>query len=272
MTMKRIRNASLGMVSQLFASNPSDAELEKHCEPCYEDLTVDMEALRRLFETALDSGRDGTELDGWLAPRLHYFLRIHRRCASDRAVWSYLALTVGRAYVQHRFKEAEEGVTHMRLHGELLRNAISRLWWGAEMVRNGSSYENVPLVFKRVRTAQFALELKYSWSRAAAIAFTKVAEGKAGNSPLTDQEMKDLSKRINAYLSLTSLEALSGADVAGDDAGDDEWRSQEPPTADMELDASKLEGPTDGKVAAESIDELQKWFLTIVTEMTTKAA
>ncbi len=54
---------------------------------------------------------------------------------------------------------------------------VSRLWWGAEMVRNGPSYEDVPRVFSRVRTAEFALELSYSRYRPAAIAFTRVADG-----------------------------------------------------------------------------------------------
>src|SRR5439155_21917768 len=139
----------------------------------------------------------------------------------------WLALAFCRDYVKWRFPSE---ATAWRYYGDLLRNAVSRLWWGAEMVRNGPSYEWVPRVFSRVRTAQFALELSYSRYRPAAIAFTRVAEGIGNREKLSDPVMKDLSKSINSYLSLTALEAR-GLSEKEMDIVDDDWRKHHPSLA-----------------------------------------
>ena len=123
------------------------------------------------------------------------------------------------------------------------------------MVRNGADYSLVPSVFKRVRTAQWALELKYSWYRPAPIAFTKVAE--LGPKPLTDDAMKALSKKINAYLSLTVLEAMGLDDEQGDEF-DKDWRRRQPTL--KETLGDKLEGPSDGSVSVDAIAALETWF------------
>lgn len=84
-------------------------------------------------------------MDQWLAPRLHAALRIPRRLAADRAFWAWLAIDHLAPYVQLRFRQLGlDATAAWRFTGDLLRNGASRLWWGAEMVRSGSSYEYVP--------------------------------------------------------------------------------------------------------------------------------
>ncbi len=148
-----------------------------------------------------------------------------------------------------------------------MRNATSRLWWGAEMVRNGPNYEDVPRVFSRVRTAEFALELSYSRYRPAAIAFTRVAEGVGNREKLSDKEMKDLSKSINAYLSLTALEGIG---LSEDETGmsDEDWRRHRPPLAEVQkAEVGALQGPNDGVASEEAIRYLQQWFLEIASTL-----
>jgi hypothetical protein len=135
------------------------------------------------------------------------------------------------------------------------------------MVRNGPSYEDVPRVFSRVRTAEFALELGYSRYRPAAIAFTRIAEGFGNREKLSDEEMKDLSKSINAYLSLTALEAIG---LNEDEAGvtDDDWRRHRPPLTEVQAaEVTALQGPNDGFASESAIKDLEEWFREIAASV-----
>lgn len=220
---------------------------------------VDVDLIEGIVAHALDLGLSGTELDAWLSPRIHNSLRVPRFLAADHGFWAWLAIDHFHAYVRARWAPGgADEVSAWRYTGDLLRNAVSRLWWGAEMVRNGPSYDYVGPLFKRVRTAQWALELKYSWYRPAPIAFVRVAEAVHTGKELTDDEMRTLSKRINAYLSLTALEAV-GVDDQHNQAYDEEWRRHTPSLAEV-VDGSNLVGPTDGAVPDEAIDSLEAWF------------
>jgi len=254
-TLHRAKGDIAAVLTPEFLRGGPLPDLTKHIEPVSEQW--DEEVVRGLFEHALLLEIDEKELDAWLAPRLHYVFRVSRRTASDRRIWTWLAMTVGRRYVIRRW--AEDGkVTLMRYDGELLRNALSRLWWGAELVRSGQGYEYVTMVFRNVRTAQFALELKYSWYRPAAIAFTRVAEGLDGGKVLNDEEKKNLSKTINAYLSLTALEARG---LYEDETQDVEWRRYHPALAEVLIDdIRKLQGPCDGFASEQAVRDLERWF------------
>jgi Family of unknown function (DUF6339) len=258
--LNRLKPSVLAVITSDFLAGGQTPDLTPYAEPTEEEF--DGEALRALFDAAKALEKSASETDAWLAPRFHYLLRISRRTAGDRGVWAWLAMTICRPYVTWRF--APEGnMKAWRYYGDHLRNAVSRLWWGAEMVRNGPSYEHVPLVFSRVRTAQFALELSYSRYRPAAIAFTRVAEGLSGDRRLTDDEMKDLSKSINAYLSLTALEAMG---LNEDETGvtDEDWRRHCPPLSEFQYtEVATLQGPNDGVASEEAIRHLEEWFRNI---------
>jgi hypothetical protein len=263
-TLQRLKPTFAAAMTTEFRAGGPPPDLARHVEPTDEDFDPDL--IRALFTAALELDKPKAELDSWLAPRFHYLFRISRRTASDRGVWAWLAATICRQYVMTRF--AGEGpITPMRYYGELLRNAVSRLWWGAEMVRNGPSYEYVPIVFSRVRTAEFALELRYSWYRPAAIAFTRVAEGVGRGKRLSDEEMKDLSKSVNAYLSLTALESI-GLNEDENGLFDEDWRQHGPSLAEATgSELSRLVGPQDGVASRQALDGLDDWFRRIGADM-----
>lgn len=265
-TLYRLKPAVLAAMTIDFLAGGQTPDLKPYVEPLEEEF--DAEAVKALFEAALAlENTKETDTDAWLAPRFHFLFRVSRRTAADRGMWAWLAMTICRDYVKWRFA-SEGSVKAWRYYGDLLRNAVSRIWWGAEMVRNGPSYEYVPLVFSRVRTAQFALELSYSRYRPAAIAFTRVAEGIDGEEALNDAVMKDLSKNINAYLSLTALEARG---LSEDELGifDEDWRKHHPSLAEAQnSEVSALHGPNDGIVSVEAIRDLEQWFREIADETT----
>ncbi len=225
---------------------------------------IDRELVRQIFLHGMDIGHandksDNYALDRWLAPRLHAAIRLPRRITSDRSFWAWIAMSLAPEYIFARW--SSDGVLNpWRLTGDLLRNGVSSLWWAAELLRNGTDYSKVDLGLRRVSTAKFALELKYSWYRPAAIAFVNVAQG---DPALAEDQMKALSKRANAYLPLAPLEAIGFDNTEPEH--DEVWWEAQPTLAELISDDAP-KGPNDGFAKAEAIENLEAWFRKILTE------
>jgi hypothetical protein len=262
--LMRVRDEAIIPVTDALVSTgrlPSD--LSQYIEPI--GLAADLALVRQLCTKAATM-LPVDEMDSWLAPRLHNTLRISRRLASDGGLWVWLSLQV-RDFVEARFHAVEGRVHPWRYRQTWSRNALARLWWGAEMTRNGPSYVEVPLCFARTRTAQFALELMYSWSRPAAIAFVRVAEEGTSGRRITDDLMKGLSTRLRVYLTLRSLDSVSSADDAAEEF-DVEWASHTPSLTSLLAPGTKqLVGPSTGTCSEAAISELAAWFREILTEL-----
>ena len=87
----------------------------------------------------------------WLAPRIHYGLRLTRHEASNPEIWNYLALKFDH-YISRRWSFNKTGINTtngsipkefhflFKLHS---RHQIAKLWWMAEMTRNSGKYHKV---------------------------------------------------------------------------------------------------------------------------------
>ncbi|MFV5994591.1 DUF6339 family protein [Streptomyces sp. NPDC056231] len=109
-----------------------------------------VEPIRSLVEDAMFEFReDRTRSDAWLAPRLHATLRLTRREAADKRLWNHLALAVAPDYVAWRHlseptaTKPQRRIAAERFRGSADRQCFSRLWWAAELFRNGADYEPV---------------------------------------------------------------------------------------------------------------------------------
>lgn len=103
-----------------------------------------LRAVRDLVEDAMYAYRDErpTQADAWLAPRLHASLRLTRAEAADPALWNYLALGVAPDFVVWRhLSESKKTVNARCFKGPYHKQAFARLWWSAELFRNGPDYE-----------------------------------------------------------------------------------------------------------------------------------
>lgn len=222
-------------------------------------LSCDLELLKELTEKAA-TFLQPEQMDPWLAPRLHSALRIPRRAATDDCMWAWLAFHC-RSFVEARFKKGKDKVHPWRYRGVWSRNAMARLWWGAEMTRNGADYSAVTHCFARTRTAQFTLELMYSWDRAAAIAFALVSEGADGGDRLSDEQTQGLSTRLKVLLTLRSLDAFGGEPVDETEEYDSEWASHSPSFSSLcQVDIRQIVGPRSGSVSLDRIRDLATWF------------
>ena len=100
---------------------------------------LDFDLIEALFTKATEKDYDNSvsddwALDRWLAPRIHYAIRVPRRVAADRRFWAWIAVKFAANYVYTRFEKKGQ-VTANRFVGDDLRNGVSRLWWAAELVR-----------------------------------------------------------------------------------------------------------------------------------------
>jgi hypothetical protein len=93
-----------------------------------------------------DEWPDRASSDRWLAPRVHYALRLHRVEAADRGMWQWIALRYP-WYLNWRWSGAGGVIANDRWWGPVHKQAFARLWWGAETFRDGSDYRPVERAF-----------------------------------------------------------------------------------------------------------------------------
>lgn len=208
------------------------------------------EALKR-FPT----GSSDDALDQWLAARIHNCIRLSRRDAADSGIWTWFAVTYFRPYIHRRFGKPK---SWWRFDdGNVLRNGVARLWWAAEIVRNGSSYDLVEPALRAVRVFQNVGELRYSWHREAARAFARVLQA---NQDLGNE----LSVVLNAYLVTHELEVFdTDSSPQQRNATDPDWLDDRPTLAELLGPVSKLKGPASGYTRNDVEAKLYEWLQSV---------
>ncbi|MDP9280025.1 MAG: DUF6339 family protein [Gemmatimonadota bacterium] len=207
--------------------------------------TVELGALDAVFGRAMGEFTDPVEADRWLAPRVHAALRLTRREAADRELWSYLGLCACAGYVRWRFPSA----VAERFIGAENNHAVGRLWWGAELVRNGSDYADVVTAFRMQDIPNTWLRLDAFHHRPLAIGAVRLLGAWREGETATSDEVNLLAKALNLELVTLALDA----DVP--DAGSDSdlaWVQAAPDLARL-LKDDLPEGPADAVVPEDQI-------------------
>ncbi|MFI6999703.1 DUF6339 family protein [Nocardia sp. NPDC050175] len=149
-----------------------------------EDARLGLQNVRDLIDYAIAKYRDErpTAADAWLAPRLHETLRLTRREASDKQLWTYLALGVAPDYVVWRhLPEPKPDVPHGRVArdkfvGAHYKQAFARLWWAAELFRDGPDYRPAVIACGNQDMLNSALRLDVIDHRPTALALIRLME------------------------------------------------------------------------------------------------
>ena len=242
-----------------------------------DDVEIDLDGLALLQKEAIEGFEAGDmECDAWLAPRLHCFLRLTRRQAHNQGLWRWLALDHMSPYVWHRWMRSDEGGEKVKAYRFLgtsfgRRNAIARLWWSAETMRNGSDYREVATVMGNSASAldQYILDLRYSYSRASALALVRVCTNRHPGVPkMTFDQIKSFSKRVNLLLSATSLESIAPPEEDELGAIDTAWLAEEPVAeVIVKQKLEDLRGPKDGVISEDEILNYARWYAEVALQV-----
>jgi hypothetical protein len=174
---------------------------------------VSLEPLREILDEARRRfpTRPG-ESDGWLAPRVHATLRLTRREAADRRLWAYLNVAAFPDHVRWRWRDADEpevAVPIERFLGEDSTNQIGRLWWGAELTRNGRDYARTAKAFRSSQFARSWQVLDVMHHRPAALAIVDFLDQFNDGKGATDSQGARMARALNAALRTLTLDAVA---------------------------------------------------------------
>ena len=117
----------------------------------YELPDIDLKYARSVLDEAIKNYQKFEEIGGkrsafivqekWIAPRLHNALRLTRYEAGLADVWNYLAIYFS-DYIRHRWISSNKDSIAEYLFRYVTkdRHQLAKLWWMAELTRNGSEY------------------------------------------------------------------------------------------------------------------------------------
>lgn len=207
---------------------------------------------------------DRATADGWLAPRLHATMRMTRREAANSGLWNFLALVVAPDYVLWRHKgvtKEGERATADRFVGVHYKQTFARLWWAAEMFRDGDDYGPVVSACGVQDVLNTVLRFEVIDHRPTARAVVCLLERGVVR---TGRDVNGLGTAINAAGSTLMYDVL-----APDDGGDAEarryWIGEAENAGPMPLDTLP-DGPDDGRIPQGSVDTLVKRFEELFSE------
>ncbi|MFE1012398.1 DUF6339 family protein [Streptomyces sp. NPDC058794] len=172
--------------------------LNQATEPLPESPRMRLRAVRDLIDDAMYIYRDDrpTHADSWLAPRLHAILRLTREEAADAALWNYMALGVAPDFVVWRhLSESKKSVNARYFKGPHHKQAFARLWWSAELFRNGPDYEPVVIACGNQDMLNTVLRLDVIDHRPTAQALVRMLRQDVVR---TGREANALGKAVNA--------------------------------------------------------------------------
>ncbi|MDX3585629.1 DUF6339 family protein [Streptomyces europaeiscabiei] len=215
--------------------------------------------VRELLEEAMRRFADNrAAADGWLAPRLHATVRMTRAEAADNRMWNHLAMLVAPDYVVWRHKGAETATT-ARFNGPHYTQAFARLWWAAELFRDGEDYRPVETACQVQDVLNTTMRLDVVDHRPTTQAILRVlARLVSAGTPRPGDHVNALSSAINAAGSTLVYDVLAPDELADYDALHD-WITQ---SADMPpVPWDRLpDGPHDGAVSQRAVDALLPLF------------
>ncbi|WP_426569429.1 DUF6339 family protein [Streptomyces canus] len=244
-------------------------DLAKVVEPLPDDdARWAVEPIRSLVEDAMFEFRDDrTRADAWLAPRLHATLRLTRREAADKRLWTHLALAVAPDYVAWRHMSEptatrpERRIPAERFQGPADRQCFSRLWWAAELFRNGPDYEPVEVACGYQDLVHTVLRMELIDHRPTAQALVRLV--KSGKIT-TGREINGLSVAANTAGATLVYDALA-PDELRDPTALRNWIAEAesaPPVSRHVLPDGPDEDPVPEKSVATLVDLFTELFET----------
>ncbi|MDX3231152.1 DUF6339 family protein [Streptomyces sp. ME19-01-6] len=228
-----------------------------------DDARLRLHRVRDLIDDAMTKFWDErpTAADAWLAPRLHETLRLTRREAAEKRLWTYLALGVAPDYViwRHLPEPKADGspgrVARDKFIGPHYKQTFARLWWAAELFRDGSDYRPVVVACGNQDMLNSALRLDVIDHRPTALALVKLMER---GTVRTGREVNALTSAVNAAAATLMYDAVA-PDAERDGEALRDWIAG----AESSLPSPRNnlpEGPEEERAPMESVESLAGHF------------
>jgi len=247
--------------------DPPAAAIDRSSEPLPDEARWAVEPVRELLDEAMKRFDDArTDADAWLAPRLHATLRLTRREAADSRLWNHLALRVAPDYVRWRHSprptasDPTPSVNRKRFSGPFHSQAFARLWWAAELFRDGYDYHPAIVACGNQDVLNTVLRLEVILHRPAAQAMLRLL---SDGTVRTGDDVNALAKAVNAAGTTLCFEAIA-PDAAPDPDAYLAW-VEEADTALVPLEAPPY-GPDDGRAPLGSVKILVSLFERLFSE------
>lgn len=167
MKAKKLEFQALKYISDNYLEGDED-ELDN--EKIEEDIeifsdSVDMEKVDKILQEAIDKLENGefdraSDMDGFVAPRLHEAANITRREAADPEFWNYMSLIFKPEFVRKRWPSCARNRFIMRTSTD--RHALARLWWIAELTERDGDYRYTEIAFSNQDIAQNIFDNDFS--------------------------------------------------------------------------------------------------------------
>jgi hypothetical protein len=212
--LKRLAPQFRTLVTADFLVNKAaiDGSLATHVMEPEHQRKSDLEHLVNIVSKAIEkfSETKRGESDQWLAPRVHATLRLTRREAGDPGVWNYVGICVLEEYVRWRWQADTNAVAAERfVCGEYNKHAVARLWWGAELTRNGPDYMSTQLLFKNQDVQNSWVKTRLFRHRPTALASLRLLSTYNNGEFADSNTIRDLIKSFNMALTTTMLDAVA---------------------------------------------------------------
>ncbi|WP_153814213.1 DUF6339 family protein [Streptomyces sp. SUK 48] len=257
------RHLSRGMQSG--QESPPQVALRKASGSLPPEARWGTNAIRELVDEAMsrfDANRAAA--DGWLAPRLHATVRMTRAEAGDGRLWNHLAMLVAPDYVVWRHRGAEVAPSS-RFSGPHYTQCFARLWWGAELFRNGSDYRPVETACALQDILNTTLRLDVIDHRPTAQALIRIFERLlSAGTPRPADHVNALSSAVNTAGSTLVYDVLApDAPPLVEELQD--WIAEREEAPAVPWDRLP-EGPDDGRAPTHSVDILMPLFDKLLAE------
>ncbi|MDE0613144.1 MAG: DUF6339 family protein [bacterium] len=266
-TLKTLEHGAIRLVTPGFRAGTEDPDFRDYEKTCELGHPVDLKAVGTVLDEAMHrfSYSELTDADVWLAPRLHYSFRMTRREAANRGIWRWMSVVFSPEYVRWRWgspdtssQDVAKAARLERFDGLDYKHALARLWWMAELFRDGPDYGPATKALANQDIPNNLFRMDVAHHRPTTQAAVRVLEGRSG------REANALAKAVNSAASTIVLDVLA-PDVTLDPEASIRWIEDRDIDPVHYFDVLPL-GPDDPKVPDTSVDEMTELLNALLAE------
>lgn len=203
----------------------------------------------------------------WLAPRIHYGLRLTRYEASNPEVWNYLALKFDH-YVARRWTYDENGLNtntaslpkefHF-LFKQHSRHQIAKLWWMAEMTRNAGAYHKVAGIVN-TDMINYCLDITAPNFNIYTLAILNIEKDILGDNrfKLDSPWLRAIYRMINRKIIHEGGASKVQFDI--DESESQKWFNEVPDLKFINIDSNLPPAPKDISIEEKQIQKVVEWI------------